>query len=1165
MAVLAVGLLFAGIGSSFGLASLGFLVGSIIGQLLFPKSGPDVEGARLSDTQVTSSAYGAGINIVFGTVRVGGNIIWSKPLREQANKQKSGGKGGGGGSVTTYKYYWTGAVGVCEGPVGDILRIWADGKLQFDKTGNTGGATLPSKRDFKFTVYKGDEAQKTNSIMVADKGAGSTPAYRGLCYVFFNDIPVENYGNRIPNWTFEVAMDAPSNLTATGFTELTGVAATVTATTNFTADWSRERVFGTDNSGGPSAAGIRRYTLITLAEQAQANNTKAFPSNPTFIGSPFVGPDGYVFSNVGTGNSLPIKKIDPESLREVGSFGTVDSATNNTTTGFVALHNMAFMQCAGRYYMLCQGLTGDLGIISDGMSYVWGKDVDLTNDRASIVRGKWSATRAEAWTVGRHVAASNVGNALYRHAVSPNSDTGVLGDGSNPTVEFTLVKTIMPTDIDATWSHIWDVSGLFYSESDDSLIMFISGGTVTKKIAAYIVKYNCSGNSYTWITKLDATTFEPQYDPINAQSVVRGSFFSWFHATSSVSTVDLQNGEVVSTVSYASAFTTAGLGTRTGGWIFNSDRNVIVTRHATGPDIALVRLQRSDAGTQTLSSIVTNLCARGGLQESDIDVTALTDLVKGYVIAGQTQVRAAIEPLALTYFFDGVETDYILKFVKRGGSSVATLNQIDLAPLGGGMGDPYIRETRSQEVELPAQINVVFLDKSKDYEQNTQFTKRVANPIPVMWSKNQVSKSVALVFTPTEAKRISQKLLYTSWIERSALEFKSGWKFIGLDPADVVTVNLDNGTSYKVRLVDVDLGSDLALEFKSTLEDTATYSSVVEGDGGSYPQKKPPASSASKFFVLDTPLLRDQDDTGGAYSLLYVASAGYGQEGWPGSTMLKSADNLSWSDIASFSDETTWGSLSEVLGDTTAPFTTDETNQIVVTMVTNSDQLQSVTQLQMVNGANPAIIYNPSSGKSEIVQYRDVTQNDDGTFTLRGLLRGRRGTDVNTGIHQVGDLFIIPNTSDFVSVSLALGDVGVTRFYRGVPAGELIDDQLSISHVHNANALRPYAPVQPAATSGGSGITLTWVRRSRYGGELMDGTGDVPLGEASENYDIDIWNAGGTAVLRTLTSTTQSVLYTNANITTDFGTTPTTLIVSIFQRSAAVGRGFGYKTTIPVT
>jgi hypothetical protein len=80
----------------------------------------------------------------------------------------------------------------------------------------------------------------------------------------------------------------------------------------------------------------------------------------------------------------------------------------------------------------------------------------------------------------------------------------------------------------------------------------------------------------------------------------------------------------------------------------------------------------------------------------------------------------------------------------------------------------------------------------------------------------------------------------------------------------------------------------------------------------------------------------------------------------------------------------------------------------------------------------------------------------------------------------------------------------------------------------------------------------------------LDGVGDVPLGEVTESYEVDIYDGTGTTVLRTLTSITTDVTYTSANITTDFGTPPATLIISVYQMSGAVGRGFAYKTEVTV-
>jgi len=111
----------------------------------------------------------------------------------RTSTQRVGGKGGGGSKVTTteYLYYASFAVALTEGPISGIGRIWADGK-PMDMTGVT------------WRWYPGDESQRRDPFIAARMGAANTPAYRGTAYVVFEDLPLESYGNRLPQLSFEV-------------------------------------------------------------------------------------------------------------------------------------------------------------------------------------------------------------------------------------------------------------------------------------------------------------------------------------------------------------------------------------------------------------------------------------------------------------------------------------------------------------------------------------------------------------------------------------------------------------------------------------------------------------------------------------------------------------------------------------------------------------------------------------------------------------------------------------------------------------------------------------------------------------------------------------------------------------------------------------------------
>ena len=78
-----------------------------------------------------------------------------------------------------------------QGPITGIGRIWADGDVM-DLAGVT------------WRWHPGDETQEPDPLITALMGAGATPAYRGTAYFVFEELPLERYGNRLPQLSFEV-------------------------------------------------------------------------------------------------------------------------------------------------------------------------------------------------------------------------------------------------------------------------------------------------------------------------------------------------------------------------------------------------------------------------------------------------------------------------------------------------------------------------------------------------------------------------------------------------------------------------------------------------------------------------------------------------------------------------------------------------------------------------------------------------------------------------------------------------------------------------------------------------------------------------------------------------------------------------------------------------
>lgn len=191
------------VGAFFGYPQLGFVVGSLVGGLLTP--GEKTEGPRVDDLKVQVSTYGAGIPILYGTERIGGNVVWSTDKIEIA--ETTGGKGGGPEN-TTYRYYVHMGIVLCETPrdgsTVSIVQIFQDGKLIYDaRSGIPIGSALASAENphAYFVLYQGHADQLPDPGEEAWMGGpGSVPAYRGVVRIRMNAI--ECPGGRVPQYSF---------------------------------------------------------------------------------------------------------------------------------------------------------------------------------------------------------------------------------------------------------------------------------------------------------------------------------------------------------------------------------------------------------------------------------------------------------------------------------------------------------------------------------------------------------------------------------------------------------------------------------------------------------------------------------------------------------------------------------------------------------------------------------------------------------------------------------------------------------------------------------------------------------------------------------------------------------------------------------------------------
>jgi hypothetical protein len=183
-----IGTLLPGLGTMLG-AELGAMAGSIIGGLVLP--GPKIEGPHLSDSRNLTSSYGVPIPRGYGLCMVAGQMIDDSGLVE--HRHENGGSGQP--TVVTYTYSWTGALAFGAG-IGQIRRLWCDGKCVYDSTGIS---DTSAAKGWTIRTYPGDEGQLPDSALETLHGAGNVPAYRGLILAIFDDVALDNFGQHRPS------------------------------------------------------------------------------------------------------------------------------------------------------------------------------------------------------------------------------------------------------------------------------------------------------------------------------------------------------------------------------------------------------------------------------------------------------------------------------------------------------------------------------------------------------------------------------------------------------------------------------------------------------------------------------------------------------------------------------------------------------------------------------------------------------------------------------------------------------------------------------------------------------------------------------------------------------------------------------------------------------
>jgi hypothetical protein len=1106
-------------GAAVGGGLLGSIVTTAVGVGLnlaiayfFPQK---IKGPRAESLKAQTSQYGEQLTRWHGAIRTAGAVIWLKGdhIDEHVKTERQG--KALGPEVTTYSYTATFAVAFAwNGPASGVTRIWADDKLIFDVSFEAlqnaidhGGKGIGVAKGAAVTIHLGTDTQEPDPDIEADRGAGNVPAWPGIVYVVIKNLPLDEFGLRVPNIEGEITQAqgiATSSVTPT-------TAGNDPALTDCSGDYFA-------NADGttlyierlPGATVIATNTLPHDAFCVHITNlNKVVVSYALFEGiRVFDAATGAFEQDVaGVGPAAPVSAACMDDV----SFGGVNYLFVFNAQGptLNCLSNTGIGGYGSVWEVTLSGSYASLRTLSASPSRLYGTTDSNIAPSKLIIIIDWNAFGATVSSVTLSVLSGNARACFY----DEESDSVIVEDVNGSLYVYTPdLSTLLRSKVNSFSIGNGDplLSKRMKVASDQIAIKVTSG---TGKNDVYI--YRVSDLSLVQHVVAADTTWN--------NATATGYLFAGFN----------ERWQLVFT-------TTGGTG---------------------GSTTRLWYLPRAQRLPVNLSDVLEAECRYAGLVA---DASAVPNQIYGYGDRSGTPPRGVIEDLARVNFVDWAQIDGVQTFFPSETASFRTLSIDDVGVALNAEPDPVsITEEYPSALDMPEQAIITYPSYDATYRIGAQAgtgkddpkfnnepsqADETGAPIKVR-RKRALTFSTAQVLTDNDAAKVAD-VIYNSLIDAATVYKTSvGPKHMDLHPGLVVSLPLDEGRTAKAVLTKMSGDTVIEMEFRKRGD---SFTSEAVAQPTPYVVDSLLGIADATPVLIDGHMLRSADDNDGFYAGVAVISSG----SFRSATIYRSEDGGStYAPWAGLTNGMIRGIALDALPDRPHPGAWDRVTSFNIAVPVGSAP-DSVSEEALLGSetTNGFAVRNPS-GEWEYIRAASVVDNLDGTWTLSTLLRGLKGTEFAMAGHAAGAT--VYHLDDQAMTRPADGDRTLSRIYVAVPTSTVFDSTGAVTFTNYGKGLRPWSPLLESATldAGTGDWTLTWHRRDRLGQAWPEsGPEDPPMSEATESYAINIYDGMGVLV-NSYTSSSQTFTYTAADQTTDFGSPQTTLEFGVAQVSAIYGDG----------
>jgi len=1090
----------------------------IIGMLLSLFGGSNttrtVYGPRVTEFRGINSKYGIAIADGHGTVRQSGNLIWASKVVEKEVEHtectKSGGIFGFGGSkactkTINYKYFQSFAIAFGRGPASAYLRIFADGTTIADYRGtNVGAATglLFKNADdvggtAGITFYYGDGTNTQNATIAATEGLSNTPTYKDITYAVFNDIELEQFGNRIPVITAELAYanavlsnstlllgDAPSETTYVGSKYIT----TQTSTSYTPIDLYNNAILGT------------KYYLAASA-----------------LLLPYVDASDHIYSSYKyTATYSNLIQYDLLSGKAIYAYDLGANTENIVAIDFDYSNNYIYGLSNLGVYRLNKSPEYTVPVIRISTG------IDKLKDNSTVVGTDASDILLDSdgtiWAL--------------RHNITGNKNTYL--------VKYSKTNGYIGTPIGPL-----SIAG--YSNPNDSSTVLDFGEFITLDVTNIYVGSALSN----WIVRIPKATLAP--DKLLTTAITTFDRTN-FRISRNQQVLKLESGVLINlgnllitdTINFSTYFPTITSAIVHAYFIPSLSSYLLYT--ATQLYYGYLRFSAGgDTLKHILETIVTTIQLENlpSLLVSDTNFTSLESIiVDGYIIDAQKTLTAIMDPLAKLYAFDLIEEDGKIKSILRSyGVSSATAYEEELTSNGSDI--PIINITRLLEAELPREISVTYPQASLDYQQATQRARKITTK-----ATDMKDVAVDVVLTANKAKQAAEILLKDAWKGKELFAFTLGRKYSYLSVGDLVTFISTSGDMFFIRLNTITYGENLSIECTGSSYDAGAYSSSAIGEQGSFTPIPMPNGYPITLNIIDVPyIFRGSKNAAILYYVIYSKIADtyslFQSVGVGISTFIGSYSSTPVVGIVV--DTSNAGNTTDKLYGPENTREIDFKNSITIQVTTATgftipDSRDDYTNNYILIG-------------DEAIFFKNISSLGNNKYTITGLFRDRFGyTPIAYTSHiAIGEIAILLNNS--IQVATVPTPTGDNLLY----VANSLSNQVNISNYEYIKpslvGLKCLAPAKVKGVKSSNDLIISWSRRDRIDDNW---TTHAALGnaETQEKYGVDIFDSDGVLKRTKTISNVSSLTYLGTEQSTDFGSVQVNYYIKVFQYNSANEKGF---------